>query len=254
MYRLLEKHNTEKTQFQWSTECERACQKLKEQLCRAPILAFPNFDEPFILTTDASLVGIGGPDTKFCSRRKTNCIFLQNTKYSRTELSDSRTRAIVSAVKHFRLYLQGKFLVRMDHKGLTWLYSQKNITNRRLASWLMYIQQYDFDVQYIPGTDVKMQTANLLNRQGHEARVQRLQSNKNEGEGTPQITSIFGDDEFAFTSWKTKHCTMYGGQLRMGQNMSQMTLRLKKYSANKQSSHQSFMSRIFTVEINAENS
>ena len=39
---------------------QRANQKLEEQLCHALIRAFPNFDEPFILTTDVSLVGIGG--------------------------------------------------------------------------------------------------------------------------------------------------------------------------------------------------
>ena len=62
----------------------------------------------------------------------------------------------------------------------------------------MYIQQYDFDVEYILGNDAKMATADLLSRQGHEARVQGLQSNDehNGGKGTPQITSIFGADEF----------------------------------------------------------
>ena len=101
----------------------------------------------------------------------------------------------------------------------------------------MYIQQYDFDVQYIPATDPKMATADLLSRQGHEARVQGLLSNEDHnGEGTPQITTIFGADEFCLYQLETKHCTMYNRHLTMGQNvMSQMTLRLKKYSAKKQS-------------------
>ena len=31
-----------------------------QQLCSAPILAFPNFSKPFILDTDASNTGLGG--------------------------------------------------------------------------------------------------------------------------------------------------------------------------------------------------
>ena len=101
--------------------------------------------------------------------------------------------AIVSAVKHFRLYLQGKFTIRTDHKGLTWLYSQKNFPNR-----LMYIQQYNFTVEYIPGTDAKMATADFLSRQGHNVNVQGVQitCSCDIADGTPELASIFGADEF----------------------------------------------------------
>ena len=61
----------------------------------------------------------------------------------------------------------------------------------------MYIQQYDFDVQYLPGIDAKMATADLLSHQGHEARVQGLLSNEDHNAaGAPQITSIFGAAQF----------------------------------------------------------
>ena len=59
LYRLLEKQ-VDHRQFVWSSECETAFQQLKQCLCQAPTLAFPNFNEQFTLTTDASLVGIGG--------------------------------------------------------------------------------------------------------------------------------------------------------------------------------------------------
>ena len=52
---------TEKTaQFEWTAECHEAVQTLRQRLCSAPILAFPNFSKPFILDTDASNTGIGG--------------------------------------------------------------------------------------------------------------------------------------------------------------------------------------------------
>ena len=45
--------------FQWSTHCQDAFNTLKRKLSTAPILAHPVADKPFVLTTDASTVGIG---------------------------------------------------------------------------------------------------------------------------------------------------------------------------------------------------
>ena len=43
----------------WTPDCTESFQKLKNALCSAPILQSPNFDEKFILQTDASDRGIG---------------------------------------------------------------------------------------------------------------------------------------------------------------------------------------------------
>ena len=45
--------------FVWTENTESAFQHLKTCLCSAPILAYPSFDNPFILQTDASDVGLG---------------------------------------------------------------------------------------------------------------------------------------------------------------------------------------------------
>jgi hypothetical protein len=44
--------------FKWTDECEEVFQYLKNALITAPILALPNFNRPFILTTDASQFAI----------------------------------------------------------------------------------------------------------------------------------------------------------------------------------------------------
>ena len=51
---------TEKTMdFKWTSECQSAFEELRRNLTAAPILAFPDFEKPFILDTDASDFGVG---------------------------------------------------------------------------------------------------------------------------------------------------------------------------------------------------
>ena len=46
-------------QVQWTEECDRAFNKLNQQLCSAPVLSSPDFSRPLVLQTDASERGVG---------------------------------------------------------------------------------------------------------------------------------------------------------------------------------------------------
>ena len=45
--------------FEWNQDCQEAFEKLKSKLSNTPVLAYPDFTLPFILTTDASKIGLG---------------------------------------------------------------------------------------------------------------------------------------------------------------------------------------------------
>ena len=45
--------------FEWTIDHQEAFDALKEALCTAPVLGYPNFTREFILETDASLKGLG---------------------------------------------------------------------------------------------------------------------------------------------------------------------------------------------------
>jgi len=45
-------------EFKWTQVEETAFQTLKDALCNPPILALPDFDQEFILTTDASRISV----------------------------------------------------------------------------------------------------------------------------------------------------------------------------------------------------
>ena len=61
--------------------------------------------------------------------------------------------AIVWSIKKkFRHYLEGaKFTVFTDHSSLQWLRTTKESHQGRLFRWALFLEQYDFDIVYIPG-------------------------------------------------------------------------------------------------------
>ena len=94
----------------WDEPCELAFSKLKNLLTVALVLAFPDFDTEFVLTADASSIGLGAVLTQkvdglerpiaYASR----CLTKAEARYSATE---RECLGVIWAVRHFAVYLQG---------------------------------------------------------------------------------------------------------------------------------------------------
>ena len=62
--------------------------------------------------------------------------------------------AIVAAVTQFCVYLLARpFVLRTDHKALTWLFSNKPKASARISSWIATLLEYPIVVEYIKGTE-----------------------------------------------------------------------------------------------------
>lgn len=166
--------------FIFNSECTSAFNELRNALISDPILIYPNFDETFILTTDASAFAIGavlsqGPiskDLPIAYASRTLCS--AETKYSTIE---RELLAIVWAVKHFRPYLFGrKFTLVTDHRPLTWLFSIKD-PGSRLARWRLKLEEYDYNIVYKPGKINKNADALSRIKINHFKSCSDLQSN-----------------------------------------------------------------------------
>jgi RNase H-like domain found in reverse transcriptase len=75
MTKLLQKN----VEFVWTEECQIVFDQLKDKLTSAPVLAFANFELPFILTTDASDSGIGGVLSQIDKQEERPVAFLSRT-------------------------------------------------------------------------------------------------------------------------------------------------------------------------------
>lgn len=140
--------------FKWELTQTKAFEILKEALCKKPILQYPDFTKPFILTTDASGLAIGGILSQgevgkdlpiaYASR----LLNVHEQKYSTIE---KECLAIIYSVSHFRPYLYGrKFTIITDHKPLVWLHSVKDPSSR-LWKWKHKLSEYEYKIEYKAG-------------------------------------------------------------------------------------------------------
>ena len=155
---------TEKTA--WSDEAQGAFEELRHRLVTTPTLAFPDYELPFILDTDASNVGIGAVLSQRQSDGSERVIAYGSRTLSRPERRYCVTRrellAVVTFVQHFRPYLLGReFLLRTDHSSLVWLTNFKQ-PEGQLARWLECLQEFSFHTVHRPGK--KHTNADALSR------------------------------------------------------------------------------------------
>jgi hypothetical protein len=117
----LTKLTEQKQSLQWTPEVKAAFQTLKRALCSAPILAYPQPGERFVVDTDASNVGIGGVLSQVKERQE-RVIAYYNGTLNKAERNYCVTRrellAIVRTLEHFHkyLYAHGLLCVNMAHE------------------------------------------------------------------------------------------------------------------------------------------
>ena len=140
--------------FAWTETEQKAMNEIKELICNAPILAIPDLNGEFILTTDASNIALGAvlaqgdenapKPIEYASRMLTNA----ERNYSTTE---KEALAVIWALKKFRGYVEStKVTVFTDHQALRWVLTAVS-PEGRLARWALALMQFDLLIKYLPG-------------------------------------------------------------------------------------------------------
>ena len=142
--------------FQWKPEHTDAFNILKRKLTTAPILAFPDFGKPFVLSIDASDTAVGYVLGQINSQGLENVIAFGGRalrdQEKRWHINHKEGLALIEAIKTFKAYLtSAEFTVFTDNITVRWLESTKDATGR-LGRWALFLQQYKFKIQHRPGT------------------------------------------------------------------------------------------------------
>ena len=121
--------------FQWTLDCEKSFQQLKQLLTSAPILRIAKLEEDFIICTNACNEGLGGVLSK---NRFFICYESKKLKDHEKNYAthDLELAATIHALRKWRNYLMGKrFELRTYHNGIQYLFDQPNL-NARKSRWL----------------------------------------------------------------------------------------------------------------------
>ena len=154
--------------FVWTSECQNAFEQLKADLVSDNVLRMPDFDRPFILTTDWSKLAVGAvlsqkqpvdprdaasEEKEYVIAYASRSLTPAETNYAPTE---GECLALVWATRKFRQFLHGsEFLLRTDHAALQWLATAR-FENSKLERWAMRLQEFQYTVEYLrylPGSD-----------------------------------------------------------------------------------------------------
>ncbi|RVW71121.1 Transposon Tf2-12 polyprotein [Vitis vinifera] len=139
-----------KDAFNWTPEVTVAFDALKSAMVAAPVLRLPDFNETFVIKTDASNVGIGavlmqaGHPISYFSKK-----LGPRLQASSTYLKE--LHAIAEAVHKWRQYLLGRFfIIRTDHKSIKELLQQVVQTPDQQI-YIRKLLGYHFRIEYKPG-------------------------------------------------------------------------------------------------------
>ena len=144
--------------FNWTEECEKAFNEIKELITEEPILVVFDPELEVFMDTDSSDFAIGARIYHIINGRKHPIAFMSK-KLTDTEtrypIHDKELYAIVEACRQWRTYLQGnKYPIKVytDHKNLTWFFTLKEL-NRKLTRWWEELSSYDLKIIHTPGKE-----------------------------------------------------------------------------------------------------
>jgi transposase InsO family protein len=151
-----DKSSKRKFKIDWTSDCEAALNALIDEISSAPILAYPNFEEEFIVHTDASQIGLGAV---LCQRQdgKLKVVAYGSRTLTKAEAKYHATKLEFLALKWavteaFREYLgyANHFLVYTDNNPLVFLLESKKLTAYS-ERWISELSEYNFTLKYRPG-------------------------------------------------------------------------------------------------------
>uniref|UniRef100_A0A3B3HUY0 Gypsy retrotransposon integrase-like protein 1 n=1 Tax=Oryzias latipes TaxID=8090 RepID=A0A3B3HUY0_ORYLA len=141
----------------WTPDCKASFDALKEALTQAPILAYADFNKPFVVYTDASHHGLGAVLAQVQEGRERVIAYASRSLHpsERNDANYSSFKLELLALKwaiteKFKDYLMGaKFTVFTDNNPLAHLQTARlGAVEQR---WVAQLASFDYDIKYRSG-------------------------------------------------------------------------------------------------------
>ena len=139
---------SKKVKFVWTDDCQLAFDKVKLLLQKSPVLKSPDYEKPFKLIIDSSDIGTGSVLVQEASDGLDHPV----SYFSKKFLKYQKNYSVVEKETLGLVLTPFKIKVYTDHNPLTFLKTMKN-KNQRLVRWSLALQEYNLEIQHIPGSE-----------------------------------------------------------------------------------------------------
>lgn len=138
--------------FEWTGDCQRAFERIKEALVTPPILTHPDMTQPFILYTDASGVALGAvlEQEKGVIAYASRTLQPAERRYAAVE---REALSIVWAAKHWRHFLLPKFFTCYSDSKPLQGEVRKKTSSSRLMRFKLQLAEFNFEIKHRKGSE-----------------------------------------------------------------------------------------------------
>jgi hypothetical protein len=200
--------------FNWTPECQKAFDSLKNGLTMLPFLAFPDVNRPFTLYTDASKSVIGASLVQECAPGEVPVlpnvpnerpVYFLSHRLSKTQEKwptiQREAYAIFYAIKKLRYFLHNaEFVIKTDHQPLKdFLNKSQDSTNTKIQSWMLTLQEYKGRIEFIAGKNNTM--ADMLSRIPQEIGEKENQAEDDDEEEVAKALTV-GQRRETIKQWR----------------------------------------------------
>lgn len=158
LHRLLRKN----VEWIWNKDCDTAFQDIKNVVLSKNVLVHYDPNLPLVLSVDSSSYGLGsvlshrysnGEERPICFASRT----LNAAERGYSQLDKEALAIFTGVVKHHQ-YLYGRhFIIKTDHKPLTFIFGPKGglpqTAASRLQRYAVRLAAYNFDIEFVKSAD-----------------------------------------------------------------------------------------------------
>ncbi len=152
--RALMDHSKKNFTLHWNAAAEASFHTTRDMIARCPALFFVDDRATIIVMTDASDFGVGSYIFQVIDGKEKPIIFfskaLHGAELNWSTIEKEAYAIFLTLTRFHHLLRDNKFLLKTDHKNLTYIDAG---SSQKVRRWGIALQEFDFDIEHVPGKD-----------------------------------------------------------------------------------------------------